>query len=120
MEFETRKEGNEKYLYVNNLKFDEDDYRVQMILNNNISGLLPIKIRNVNNEKELMYDITGMTSLCSAFERNLMKREELVKLVMEIKHLEESLKEYLLCSDNIMFDLNNIYYKTKQNQHYFL
>ncbi len=120
MEFETKKEGNEKYLYVNNIKFDEDDYRIQMILNNNISGLLPMKIRNVNNEKELLYDITGMTSLCCVFERSLMKRDALVKLVMAIKHLEESLKEYLLCSDNIKFDLNYIYYKTKQNQHYFL
>ena len=119
MEFETRKEGNEKYLTIQNIKFDEKDYHIQMLLNNHIKGLLPIKIRNINNEKELLYDITAMSTLNSIFERRLMKRDELVKFVLAIKQLEDSLKEYLLCGDNIKFDLNYIYYKTKENQYYF-
>ena len=119
MDFEIKKEGNEKYLSINKVKFDEEDYRIQMILNNNISGLLPIKIRNINNEKELLYDITAMSSLSSIFERSLMKREELLGLVMAIKKLEGALKEYLLCGDNIKLDLNYIYFKSKQRQYYF-
>ena len=82
MEFEIKKEGNEKYLYAKNIKFDDSDYRIQMILNNNIKGLLPLKIRNVNNEKELLYDITGMSSLSSIFERSLIKKDDLKKLVL--------------------------------------
>lgn len=120
MEFEIKKEGNEKYLYAKNIKFDDSDYRIQMILNNNIKGLLPLKIRNVNNEKELLYDITGMSSLSSIFERSLIKKDDLKKLVLEIKRLEETLKEYLLCGDNIKFDLNSIYYKAKEKQYYFV
>ena len=49
MEFEIIKEGTEKYLLAKGLRFDENDYRIQMVLNNNINSLLPIKIKNVNN-----------------------------------------------------------------------
>ena len=119
MEFEIKKEGNEKYLSIKDVKFEEDNYRIQMILNNNIKGLLPIKIRNVNNEKELLYDITAMSTLSNVFERSLMKRDELVRLVLAVKKLEESLKEFLLCGDNIKFDLNYIYYKAKQKEYCF-
>ena len=111
MEFNIKKEGNEKYLSVENIKFDECDYHIQMILNNKIKGLLPIKIRNINNEKELLYEVSAMSSLKSIFERRLMKRDELVKFVLAIKQLEDSLREYLLSGDNIKFDMNYIYYK---------
>ena len=119
MEFEIKKEGNEKYLSAKGLKFDESNYQIQMIMNNNISGLIPISIRNINNEKELLYDITGMSSLSSIFGRNLIRREELVKITLAIKQLGDSLREYLLSEDNIKFDFNYIYYKAKQNQYYF-
>ncbi len=119
MELEVKKEGNEKYLSAKYIKFDEDNYQIQMIINNNINGLVPISIKNVNNEKELLYDITGMSTLSSIFERNLIKRDELMKITLAIKQLCESLKEYLLCEDNIKFDLNYIYYKTKHKQYFF-
>lgn len=119
MEFEIKKEGNEKYLLIQDIKFDENDYRIQMILNNNISGLLPIKIRNINNEKELLYDVTAMSPMINIFERNLMKKDDLVGFVLSIKKLENSLKEYLLSGNNIKFDLNYIYYKAKQKQFYY-
>ena len=119
MEFEIKKEGNDKFLSANKLKFDEHDYRIQMILNNHIKGLIPIKIRNTNNEKELLYDITAMSSLNNIFERKLLKRDDLVKFVLAIKQLEDTLKEFLLCADNIKFDLTHIYYRAKQNQYYF-
>ena len=120
MDFEIKKEGNEKYLLVRNLKFDENNFQIQMVLNNNIKSLLPLKIKNVNNEKELLYDITGMTTIGIAYEKSLIKKEDLVSLVLAIKRLEENLKEYLLCADNIKFDLDYIYYKSKQNQYYFV
>lgn len=119
MEFEIKKEGNEKYLSIQRSKFDENDYHIQMIMNNNIKGLLPIKIRNINNEKELLYEISTMISLINIFDRSLIKKEELLKLVIAIKQLEDNLKEYLLSANHIKFDLNYIYYRSKQNQYYF-
>ena len=119
MEFDKRKEGNERYLVIENIKFDESDYHIQMLLNNQIKGLLPIKIRNINNEKELLYDITAMSALNNIFERRLMKREELIKFVLAIKQLEDKLKEYLLSGDNVKYDMNHIYYMAKQDQYYF-
>ena len=119
MEFEIKKEGNEKYLSAKGLKFDEGNYQIQMIMNNNISGIVPITIRNINNEKELLYDITGMSNLSSIFERSLMRSDELVKFTLAIKQLSDSLREYLLCEDNIKFDFNYIYYKAKQKQYCF-
>ncbi len=119
MEFEIKKEGNEKYLSIQKLKLKEDDYRIQMLLNNNIKGLLPLRIRNINNEKELLYEITGMSSISSVFERNLMRKDDLVKFAIGIKQLEDTLKEYMLCGDNIKFDLNYIFYKAKDSHYYF-
>ena len=119
MEFEIKKEGNEKYLSIQKIKFNENDYHIQMILNNNIKGLLPIRIRNINNEIELLYEITGLSSINNVFDRSLMKKDDLVKLAIGIKQLEDALKEYLLCGDNIKFDLNYIFYRVKDNQYYF-
>lgn len=120
MEFEIVKEGNEKYLSLKKMKIDEDNYQIQMILNNTIKGLLPIKIRNINNEKEFLYNITAMSSVNNVFERSLMRKDDLTKLVIEIKQLVENLKEYLLCGNNIKFDLNYIYYQAKQKQYNFV
>ncbi len=119
MEFEIKKDGNTKYLYLKKIKFEEDSYHIQMLLNNQIKGLLPITIRNVNNEREILYNITGLSSLNNVFGRNLLKKEELTRFALAIKQLEETLREYLLCGNNVKFDLNNIYYRLKQKEYYF-
>ena len=119
MELEIRKESNEKYLSIKMIGMNENDYQFQMLLNNRIKGLLPLRIRNINNEKELLYEITNMTSINNIFQRSLMRKDDLIKFVFAIKQLEESLKEYLLDSKHVFFDLNYIFFRTKQNQYYF-
>ena len=36
---------------------------MKMVVNNNIEGLIPLKIKRINNKEELQYHVTGMISL---------------------------------------------------------
>lgn len=119
MEFKIKKEGSEKYISIEKVKENENNYQLEMVSNNQIKGLLNIKIQYINNEKEILYDITSMNSLSKIFERKLMKKEDLIRFVVSIKRLSESLKEYLLCSDNIIFDSEYIFYDKQRDEYLF-
>ena len=119
MDIEIKKEGNEKYLTIKNIKVTETEHQMQMLLNNNIRGLLPLKVKNINNNVEVFYEITSLLPLNKVFERNLMRKDDLIKFVMCIKQLVDTLKEYLLCGDNLVLDYEYIFCKKTQGTYYF-
>lgn len=119
MKIESYKEGSKKYLSINDVEFDENSYGIQMILNNNIQGLLPIKINVLNNNKSWLCDITALLTLQSIYERKLMRANDLIKFVSNIKQLMDVLKEYLLESENIILDVNHIYYHKQREEFIF-
>ena len=73
-----------------------NDYRINMIMRNKISGLLEMYIGCVNGESELSYIISSRQSVRDLFSRNKIKYEDVKILIDGIISLGKELREYLL------------------------
>lgn len=119
MEIAYKKDGNENYMIIREHKINENDYKLQMILNNNIDGIVTVSIRNINNTQELFYRTTSMLSLENMFVKKGMSGEDFFQLIKAIKNLFESMKGYLLEPKNIMFDVSSIFIKRQSGKYMF-
>lgn len=72
-----------------------NDYRINMIMRNKISGLLEMYIGCVNGESELSYIISSRQSVRDLFSRNKIKYEDVKILIDGIISLGKELREYL-------------------------
>ena len=71
-----------------------NDYRINMIMRNKISGLLEMYIGCVNGESELSYIISSRQSVRDLFSRNKIKYEDVKILIDGIISLGKELREY--------------------------
>lgn len=119
MEITYKKDGNQKFVIFKECNIDEKDYKLQMLLNNNIEGLVSINIRNVNNRSEIWYDTTSLTAVSSLYSRKLMIGEDVLNFIKAIKVLADNLREYLLDINNICFSADMIFTEKNTNKYRF-
>lgn len=96
-----------------------NDYRINMIMRNKISGLLEMYIGCVNGESELSYIISSRQSVRDLFPRNKIKYEDVKILIEGIISLGKELREYLLDINSILLDLDFIYFDVDTKKVYF-
>lgn len=109
MEVSYKKDGNRSFMIIESESLNEDDYKYQMIKNNSIKFLLPMKVNMIDNKTYLYYETTSMLSLQSMYNKKLIDHKDFMELIKSIKKVTESLKEYLLGSENILFDMECIF-----------
>ena len=119
MEISYRKDGSCNSLIIKELDIDENDYKFQMVINNNIDGLIPLSIKTINNKPEIHYKITSMISMESMYAKKQISGKDIYKLVRSINELSEKMKEYLLNINNIMFHTEFIYLKRQEESYQF-
>lgn len=119
MEVSYKKDGNRKFLIVKQEKLEETDYKLQMVLNNKISGIVPMSIRNINNEAEIYYCTTSMISMESMFAQKNITVHELCEVIKNIKIISENMREYLLDINNIIFDMQFVFINRKSGKYGF-
>lgn len=103
-------------MVIPSVEFDENDYRFQMVLNNNIEELLPIRINYLNNRKEIYYETTSKIALQSVYARKTMGSKEIIHLMEQIKKIGDSMREYLLDINNILFEPECIFVGRKDDK----
>lgn len=119
MDVSYKKDGNSNVMIIKNQKIEKNDYKFRMIMDNDVNGIIPMSLKIVDNVDELHYHITSMISLVSTYARKKMSGDALCALVRDIQILSESMKEYLLDINNIMFDPEFIYIKRDTEKHKF-
>lgn len=118
-EISYKKDGNKSFMIIKNVKLSEEDYKLQMVLNNNIEGMISMNIKMVNNNYEIYYCTTSMISLKNMIAKNKMSGKEIYNLVKGIQRLSENMKEYLLDINGILFDMDYIYIRLQTEQYGF-
>ena len=73
-----------------------EDYRLKMLLENDIAGLIPITHRMVNGESKYYYEINSLQSLDRLWAKKEIRIHELRALLLGCINLFERLEEYLL------------------------
>ena len=110
MEISYKKDGINNYMIIRNQKDVENDYKLQMLINNKIEGILSINIKKINNENQFYYDITSKNSMRSLFVKNKVGAKDIEQFINSMAIVAKSMKEYLLDINNIVFDMDMIYW----------
>lgn len=96
------------------------NYRVRMLLENKIQGLLPITYRQVNGESKYYYEINSLQSLDRIMEKSALKYRELRALFLGCINLFNRLEEYLLSGEQIIIRPDFIYVNVESMEPYFV
>jgi hypothetical protein len=111
MEYKYYRDIKHNYLVAQNSEPDRagSSYQLKLAESGRIKGLIPCDVRNINGEQFLYYDIGSMQSLKDRFSARGMNRQQQIKLFSDMKELLETLSEYLLGQESIMFDTDSIF-----------
>lgn len=98
---------NHNYMILNQPNFfheqeEEQDYRVRMLLDNKIEGLLPVSDRTVNGESKYYYEINSLQSMDRVYAKEELDYQQLCTLLQGCIHLYDSLEEYLLDGSQVI------------------
>lgn len=87
----------------------ENDYRVHMLMENQIRGLLPCNVRKKDGEEEFRYDITSRQSMDQLYAGRYMGEKEIQILLRGLFLALTELKKYLLDISMLLLEPQIIY-----------
>ena len=88
---------------------DKNNFRIQMIHENNINGLLNTHVQYINDFPSFHYDITGLQSLEVILDTSPITHSVLCKIFSGIYNALISLENYLLTHDHVLLSPEYIY-----------
>lgn len=95
------------------------DYQVQMLLNNNISGLLVFNTNCIGSQVNYFYNVTSKYTLINFMSRKKFSRNEFLMMLLNIINNICHIKNYLLYASNILLDERYIYVDPEKMEVYF-
>lgn len=119
MEISYIKNGNRNTMIIKGVDFDENDYKLQMIMKNHIEGIMQLTIEQINNEHIIKYNISSKTRLSDLYAKKQMSGKELYCFIKDIKVMSEKMSEYLLDVNSIAFDVELIYFNRQTGRYEF-
>lgn len=119
MEISYIKDGNKNIMIIKGEDIDENDYRLQMVMKNHIDGIMPLAIEQINNEYLVRYNVSSKIKLSDVYRRKQMSGKELYCFIKDIKVVIEKMNEYLLDINNIVFDVDLIYFNSQTGRYEF-
>lgn len=113
-------DGSHNYLRINCGEERKDTYPYKMITENKIKGLLPCRIRVVNGNTYLYYEIQSRQTFYYRYEMKEIDYEALKNLFFHLCLLGEELEKYFLDFNDISFDENYIFQDMENGDTVFL
>lgn len=115
-----RKEKDNDYMILEAPgKPEGGEYQIRMLLVNPIYGLLPCKMRMVDGSRAFYYDITEKQPMTSVFERRLMGKEDIEKLLGGLETAMDEAGRYLLVMEQFILKPEYIFQDTETGEFFF-
>ncbi len=95
-------------------------YQVQMLLNNNISGLLELNVNYIDSELNLFFNVTSKCNLIGYMSRKKFNRNEFLFMLLSMINNILNTKDYLLYEHNILLDERYIFVEPERGDVYFV
>jgi len=102
-------DGNYNYLRINYGEEGKRSYSYRMIMENGIKGLLPCRVRVVNGDTYLYYEVQSKQTLECRYEIKEIDYESLKNLFFHLCILGKELEKYLLDLDSVVFNEKYIF-----------
>ena len=97
-------------------KVSEEDYRVCMLTENKIRGLLPCTVKKQNGQTCFYYDITSRQSVAYVYDRGSMGEMEIRELLQGIYYALKEIQKYLLDISMLVLEPDMIYMDIETKQ----
>ncbi|MCR5675564.1 MAG: FHA domain-containing protein [Lachnospiraceae bacterium] len=97
-----------------------EDYRLRMLAENCPEGLLKCSLRNINGTGFLYYEIDSKQPLRNRYTGGSMRAEDLRRLLQAIDRLRETLEDYLLDAEHVLFSADCVYTDMRRGDFYFV
>ena len=104
-----KRDMQNSYLVIETEEIPERTYRLPMLMNNRIEGLLEIELRTVDEKNVYYYDISSRQSFACIYEKKTLNSPELKKLIRDIISIITRGKEYLLDENDFIIRPEYIY-----------
>ena len=98
---------------------DIASYQVRMLMANELEGFLPCRVHQMDGSLLFYYDITSRQSLEVLFQHRRVVGKELALLLESLVEALETLKNYLLCMDNLVLNARFIYTDAEKEKIWF-
>lgn len=95
-------------------------YQQKILESGKVAGLLPCNVRNINGKKFFYYEINTMQSVKDRFLSHGMKYDQLKKLFLCMKDMMESLSEFLLGEEGVVFNMDAIFSDLSKDEYKFM
>lgn len=110
---EYKKDLNRNYLvFSENEEQEMEQDGLQMLLQNDIRGVLRLEQRSIDNKSQYYYDVTGMQKLSELCRMQKLRKKELTNLLLGIANILEQGTVYFLEGDGFILNPEYIYVKT--------
>ncbi len=87
-----------------------------MLQNNRISGLLPMHLQEQDDEKALLFDVTGLSSLQTSLRRGRLSKSGLLVLLKSLANTVAEVEDYLIPEEMLVFDDESIFLDPRENR----
>lgn len=98
---------------------EKEDYRVRMLLENRIPGILPVTQRRQDGENKFYYEINSLQPISQMYEKEEIDAEALETLLYGCIRVFDKLEEYLLDGAQILLKPEYIYIHPDTKEPYF-
>lgn len=109
MEIHYRKEINGNYLMIQTGQEGPNQYIINMLKTNKISGLLSFKVNYLDQKEMYCYDITSKQSLNQLFKHRSITLEEIRQIILQLGRLLETIEKFLIKEEVLLLDKDYIY-----------
>ena len=116
MKAEYKRDMQNNYLILEASDEAEEEYRLRMAEQNEISGLLSFCSSRKDGKLYLHYEITSKQSLENVYAKKTMKYQDILFVLNGIRDVLEMIQKYLLSPDQLVFDPQYIYISPDQHR----
>lgn len=92
-----------------------DDYRVHMLENNRIQGLLRVSLNEDDGRQDIHYDIGSLENLKNIFSAQRLNGADVSRIIGDIFRTVREIGAYMLSKDDILLDPEYMYMDEAEN-----
>lgn len=112
MQEQLKREFNQIYLILESEENAyEETYELEMITQNDLQTILPLRILRIDGRLQLSYEVTAKQTLKSYTERQKLSGQIVQALLQRLEALTHEVKDFLLDLESVLLDLEHIYIK---------
>ncbi len=119
MKITSKNYGDGSFVEIESAKI-KDDYRIKMIRNNAITGLLAPSLMRLDNSLKLSFRVDGLTSLNDYLRREAFTGRVLEHFLRKLVELVSGMTRYLLYPDELVISMSGIYYSRALDEFMFM